>query len=145
MGGNPYYPPMPNPFFSFPYFPPPQAFPPLPYQYPEPSTTRVFQEFLLVSANEATISKTAIRNILRKMVTYIDENYLSIRDPRIKEDILLSYCDIYSPKFIGPLLDQYILQKTTLEILEQTGQSEVGILKRLMSFLKTRIHLMSSH
>jgi hypothetical protein len=45
------------------------------------------------------------------MMIFIDENYPAVSDPRVKDEVLLSYCDLFSPKFIGPLLTEYITHK----------------------------------
>lgn len=42
---------------------------------------------------------------------FIDENYQAAADPRAKGGVLLSYCDLYSPRFIGPLLNEYISER----------------------------------
>jgi hypothetical protein len=146
MGNNPYYPPMPNPFFSFPpYYPPPpqHAFPPFPLPpYPEPTIKMLLNEFLQHSQAHALDNKMELREILYKLIIFIDQNQAAIGDPRVKDTVLLSYCDIFSPKFIGPLLNEYILQRATLITEKETPNSaivaEVDYLKQLMGFLRER-------
>ena len=43
MGNSPYYPPVPNPFFAFPFCPHPQTFPPPFAPYLDPPIKRLLQ------------------------------------------------------------------------------------------------------
>jgi hypothetical protein len=97
---------MPNPFFSFSGYPPhPQAYPPFPLQLlPEPTIKRILEEYLASSEYDSYDGKSALRNVLYGLMVFIDQNYPSAKDPRVREGVLLSYCDIFSPKFIGPLI-----------------------------------------
>jgi hypothetical protein len=42
---------------------------------------------------------------------FIDESYQAAADPRVKGGVLLSYCDLFSPRFIGPILNDYISER----------------------------------
>ncbi len=104
IGNNPYYPPMPNPFFGFPYCPPPQAHPTF-TPFLDPPIKRTFQEFFDFSEANGVSNKAELRNVLYRLMIFIDENYQAANDPRVKGDVIFSYCDLFSPRFIASLMN----------------------------------------
>jgi hypothetical protein len=101
---------MPSPFFNFPYgqppyYPPFPHFPPAFQSMPNEVTIKKILSRYLFSAEECEgQDRIHLRDTIYDLIVYIDKNIEMINDPRSTERLILSYCDNFEPKLIGPLL-----------------------------------------
>ena len=115
MPGGHYFPPMPPPYFGFPFSQPSPPYPHLPRFPPhfqsESTLKRLMQGFMNQAEERGIYNKKELKETLYELMVFIDKNSDLIDDPRSKEKIFLSYCDEFEPRLAGPLLADCISLK----------------------------------
>jgi hypothetical protein len=71
-----------------------------------PNIQRCLELFLLES-DEPFAMKLPLKNTLYNLMVFLDKNYESLRDPRVKDRLFLSYCEDQDFFHAGPLIRQY--------------------------------------
>lgn len=70
--------------------------------------------------------KLALKNTLYNLMVFLDKNYESLGDPRVRDKLFLSYCEDHDLSRAGPLIRQYYSHfQTRSQMPDETVQERV--------------------